>query len=397
MPEPALPFRRPGRLAVGLVVALVALNLRPALTGVAPVLTEIMRGTGLDAGGASALATLPVLCLGLASAAATPLVRRLGLERAVLVLLAIIIAGLALRGTGSLAALFAGSLLAGAGIGLGNVLMPTILKRDFAGHPALMTGIYTTMLCLGAAIAAAVAVPLLDVTGGWSGSLAFWAWPALAALVIAGWVWRGHIFRPAPAERLHSPGGPPLLRSPLAWQVTVFMGLQSMLAYAVFAWLAPMLRSRGDDAQVAGLVVSVCVLTQMVASLPMPALAVRLRNQGVPAAVSIAMIVGSFVALARGPLEWQWVMAATLGLGAGAAFALAITLMVLRSGDSRVAASLSSMSQGFGYTIAACGPLLVGVLHGRTGGWGGAEALFVVVGAGASIAGGLAGRPLVLR
>lgn len=396
MPEPALSFRRHGRLAASIVVAVVALNLRPALTGVAPVLAEIMHGTGLNVNGASALETLPVFCLGFASAGATPLVRSQGLERAILIVLAVIVGGLALRGTGGVAALFAGSLLAGIGIGVGNVLMPTLLKRDFASHPALMTGVYTTMLCLGAAIAAAIAVPLLNVAGGWGGSLAFWALPALAALVVSAWVWRRPVLRPMPA-RVAERGGVALLRSPLAWQVTTFMGLQSMLAYAVFAWLAPMLRSRGDDPRTAGLVVSVCVLTQMAASLPMPLFAVRLRSQGVPAAVSIAVIVGSFVALARAPLGWQWLMAATLGLGAGAAFALAIMLMVLRSADSRVAASLSSMSQGFGYTIAACGPLLVGVLHGRTGGWGGAEALFVIVGIAAAIAGVLAGRPLLLR
>lgn len=397
MPEPALPFRRHGRLAASIVVAVVALNLRPALTGVAPVLAEIMHGTGLDVNGVSALETLPVFCLGFASAGATPLVRSQGLERAILIVLAVIVGGLALRGTGGVAALFAGSLLAGVGIGVGNVLMPTLLKRDFASHPALMTGVYTTMLCLGAAIAAAVAVPLMGATGGWGGSLAFWALPALAALIVSAWVWRRPVLRHAPTRVAEPGAGTALLRSTLAWQVTIFMGLQSMLAYAVFAWLAPMLRSRGDDPRTAGLVVSVCVLTQMAASLPMPLFAVRLRSQGVPAAVSIGVIVGSFVALARAPLGWQWVMAATLGLGAGAAFALAIMLMVLRSADSRVAASLSSMSQGFGYTIAACGPLLVGVLHARTGGWGGAEALFVIVGIGAAVAGMLAGRPLLLR
>ncbi len=311
-------------------------------------------------------------------------------------LLAAIAAGVALRGAGSIPALFAGSLLAGGGIGLGNVLMPAILKRDFAGHPALMTGIYTTALCLGAAIAAGIAVPLLDATGFWGASLAVWALPAAAALLSAGWVWRRRIFS-RDRRAVAVPAGMRLLRSPLAWQVTGFMGLQSMLAYAVFAWLAPMLRSRGDDARSAGLVVSVCVLSQMFASLPTPALAARLRSQSAPAALSALTIAASFVGLARAPLAWQWGFSVLLGLGAGAAFALAIMLMVLRSADAAVAGALSSMSQSFGYTAAAFGPLLVGLLHARSGGWGGAEALFVAAGVAAAIAGGLAGRPRVLR
>ena len=376
---------------------MVAFNLRPALTGVAPVLAEIMRATGLGAAGASALATLPVLCLGLSAAAAPLLVRRLGMERAVLALLAAIVAGLALRGAGGVGALFAGSLLAGCGIGLGNVLMPAILKRDFAGRPGLMTGIYTTALCLGAAAAAGLAVPLLALAGGaWAASLAFWALPAAAALALAGWVWRRRIFGPPP-RGVTPPSGARLLRSPLAWQVTLFMGLQSMLAYAVFGWLAPLLRSRGDDPRTAGLVVSVCVLSQMAASLPTPVLAARLRRQSVPAAASALLIAASFLGLARGPLAWQWAFSVALGLGAGAAFALAIMLMVLRSADGAVAAGLSSMAQAFGYTLAAFGPLLVGLLHARTGDWSGAEALFVLAGLGAAVAGALAGRPRVLR
>ncbi len=392
------PFSRPpSRLATGLVVALVALNLRPALTGVAPVLAEIMRATGLGAGGASALATLPVLCLGLAAATAPPLVRRLGMERAVVLTLAVIVAGLALRGAGGIATLFAGSLLAGCGIGLGNVLMPAVLKRDFSGHPALMTGIYTTALCLGAAAAAGLAVPLLAaVDGAWAASLALWALPAVAALLLAGWVWRGRIFA-QPPRAVVPPSGAMLLRSPLAWQVTLFMGLQSMLAYAVFAWLAPMLRSRGDDPRTAGLVVSVCVLSQMAASLPTPILAGRRPSQAIPAALSVLLIAASFLGLARGPLAWQWGFSVALGLGAGAAFALAIMLMVLRSADGAVAAGLSSMAQAFGYTMAAFGPLLVGLLHARTGDWSGAEALFVAAGLAAAAAGVLAGRPLLLR
>ena len=147
------------------------------------------------------------------------------------------------------------------------------------------------------------------------------------------------------------------------------MGLQSTLAYVVFGWMAPMLRSRGDTAVTAGLVVSVSVVFQIIASLPAPILAARLRQQSGPAAADMLMAAVSFVALLTAPLVWQWALAAVLGLAQGAGFSLAILLIMLRAGDSEAAARLSGMAQGVGYTMAAAGPLLVGVLHDRNGGW----------------------------
>jgi len=165
-----------------------------------------------------------------------------------------------------------------------------------------------------------------------------------------------------------------------------------MLAYVVFGWMAPVLRSRGDTAVTAGLVVSVSVVFQIIAALPAPILAARLRRQSGPAAVAMLVAAVSFVALLAAPLPWQWALSAVLGLAQGAAFSLAILIILMRAGDSATAARLSGMAQGVGYTMAAFGPLLVGVLHDRSGGWNGAGWLFVVAGLGAAVAGALAGR-----
>jgi len=376
------------------VVVLIALNLRPAFSTVAPVLPEIMADTGLSATGASVLTTAPVLCLGLFSPLAPWLAHRIGTERAMLVALSAILLGTGLRGLPSVPALFAGSLLAGAGIGVGNVLMPGLLKRDFPGRGALMTGVYVMALAVGAAVASAVTAPLRLALGGWwGGALAAWTVPAAAAMLAAGLVWAGRLGRAsgsAAVPVVRRDGG--LWRDPLAWQVTLFMGLQSTLAYVVFGWMAPMLRSRGDTAVTAGLVVSVSVVFQIIASLPAPVLAARLRRQSGPAAAAMLLTAASFVALLTAPLAWQWVLAAMLGLAQGAGFSLAILLIMLRAGDSEAAARLSGMAQGVGYTMAAAGPLLVGVLHDRGGRWGGAGWLFAVAGVAAAAAGALAGR-----
>jgi len=376
------------------VVVLIALNLRPAFSTVAPVLPEIMADTGLSATGASMLTTAPVLCLGLFSPLAPWLARRIGAERAMLVALSAILLGTGLRGLPGVPALFAGSLLAGAGIGIGNVLMPGLLKRDFPGRGALMTGVYVMALAVGAAFASAVTTPLRLALGGWwGGALAAWTVPAAVAILAAGSVWAGRLGRgPGGAAVPVLRRGAGLWRDPLAWQVTLFMGLQSTLAYVVFGWMAPMLRSRGDTAVTAGLVVSVSVVFQIIASLPAPILAARLQRQSGPAAAAMLLTAASFVALLTAPLTWQWALAAVLGLAQGAAFSLAILLIMLRAGDSEAAARLSGMAQGVGYTMAAAGPLLVGVLHDRSGGWGGAGWLFAVAGVAAAAAGALAGR-----
>jgi len=143
-------------------------------------------------------------------------------------------------------------------------------------------------------------------------------------------------------------------------------------------------------------VVSVSVVFQIIAALPAPILAARLRSQSGPAAVAMLVAAVSFVALLAAPLPWQWVLSAVLGLAQGAAFSLAILIILMRAGDSGTAARLSGMAQGVGYTMAAFGPLLVGVLHDHSGGWSGAGWLFVVAGLGAAVAGALAGRDKLL-
>jgi len=388
---PAAP--RAERLKLAAVIVLIALNLRSTLASLAPVLNEIMAATGLTAVGASVLTTAPVLCLGLAGALAPPLARRLGIERAVLVLLALIAAGTALRGAATIAALMVGSVVAGAGIGLGNVLAPVLVKRDFPDHAALITGTYVTALCVGAAVASGATVPLYRAFDhSWPAALMVWALPVLATMALAAVVWAVPLRTAAGGSAGSVRLARGLWRDALAWQVTLYMGLQAALAYCVFGWLAPVLRSRGDDAVTAGLVVSVVLLAQVPACLPAPLFAARLRRQSMPAAIPLLVIGACFPLLLWGPLDWQWLVALAMGLAMGAAFALAVMFMVLRAPDGHRAAQLSSMAQSVGYSMAAAGPLLMGVLHDLTGDWTGAGVFFPVVGVIAAASGALAGR-----
>jgi CP family cyanate transporter-like MFS transporter len=389
-PDSQAPFP----FAKAVLVGVIGLNLRPALAGVAPILPGLMHDTGMGERGASLLGALPVLCLGVFGLLAPALARRLGLERAILSVLALLALGLAGRSAGSVPALFAGSVVAGAAIGAANVLIPALLKRDFGAWPGPISGIYVTALCLGAALGAAGAVPVAQAFGGWRGALGVWCLPALAALLLAAILLRPY---GAGAGALPDRRGSRLLGRALAWQVTLYMGLQSLLAYAFFSWMAPMLGSRGDSPGTAGLVVAVSVLAQIAAALPAPLIASRMRRQSLPAAAAVLTIAVCYLGLIYAPLALQWPFSIGLGLGSGAALSLAITLILLRSADGTVAAELSGMSQGFGYSIAALGPLLVGLLHSRDGTWNGAGWVFAVVGIVAAISGALAGRPRLLH
>lgn len=390
-PPPTPAPSRGRRILLGASVVLIAFNLRPVFASLSVVLPEIVRATGLSATAASLLTTLPVLCLGLFAPLAPGLGRRFGTERTLLGCMALILVGTLLRGTGHVPLLFLASAIAGSGIAVANVLLSGLVKRDFAGQAALMMGLYTMAVCGGAASAAGLTVPIEHALGGgWTAALAVWALPA--ALVTLLWAPQALARKPIASESGFTVRG--LWRDRLAWQVTCFMGLQSALAYIVMGWLAPILRERGLASDVAGYVVSVSVITQVVTCLVVPALAVRLRNQ-IGLAVALALLtVAAMLAQLFAPLGGVWVWAVLLGIAQGGTFALALTMIVLRSPDSHVAAHLSGMAQGVGYVIAAFGPLLAGLLHGWTGSFGAASWLFVGVGVALVIAGIGAGRTL---
>lgn len=376
----------PGRFLLGLALMLVAFNLRPALSTVGPLLGLIRETTGLTAAGAAVLTTLPVLCLGLACTLAAPVIRRLGPDLGVLAGMTIVGAGLALRGLGGLAALFLGTALAATGIGFANVLLPALVKRDFPDSGGPMTGLYTMMLCLGAAAGVGAAVPAeRALNGGWTAALAVWALPALAA----AFAWIPFAGRGG-AGQAPTPGR--LLHDRLAWWVTAFMGLQSSLAYTLFGWLPLLLQGRGLSALDAGLYASLTTVSQAPGALVIATLAARARDQRAWIVGILALTAMAFLALAFGPDALRIPASCALGFGLGGCFGLALTLIVLRAADAASAAGLSAMAQGIGYAFACLGPLAFGLAHEATGGWGLAGALFAGIALAAILAGLPAGR-----
>jgi CP family cyanate transporter-like MFS transporter len=365
-PAPARPSRAAvvplSGLAVASVVVL-AFNMRTAIGEIPPVLPDL----GLSSAAQSVLATVPVVCFGLAALAAPAVRVRLGEERGLLAVLGLLLVGVLARAVWPHGGMFPGTVLAGCAIAVMNVFVPSLVRRRFPGHVGLMTGVYTTALVAGGSLSAATTVPLRDAAdGSLHIALGIWAIPIVVALV---W-WlpeRRHRALPPVAggrEAIRALG-----RSPVAWYVTLFMGLQSLLYYAPLSWLPAIHRDQGIDATNAGLLLSILNLISIPTTFLAPVIAHRMRDQRAAVAGTVAFTVTGLLGIMLAPASTGLVWVVILGLGQGAALSLALLMIILRAGDDHTAARLSSMAQGFGYLIAASGPLVTGLLHSATGGW----------------------------
>jgi CP family cyanate transporter-like MFS transporter len=347
------------------VVVAVALNLRPAIAAVPPVLDAIQRDLGLSATAAGLLTALPVVCMGAFAPAGAALARRVGQDAAVALALTLVAAGTLVRGLGpSAVALYGGTLVSGIGIALGGVLLPRVVKAWFPNRPGAVTGLYTAGLVTGAMLASAATVPLMNALGvGWPAAIAAWGLPAAAAL--AAWVPVTRRLRTA-AEPAPGPVRLPW-RSGVAWRVTLYMGSQSLLYYAALTWLSPLYLAEGWTADRAGLLLGLFSLTQIFSALAVPVLADRTGDHRPWIALCVGAATVMLAAIGLAPTAAPWLWAAVLGLGVGGMFALALTLLVKLASSPAGAARLSGMALLVGYLLAATGPVLAGALYDAAG------------------------------
>ena len=271
------------------------------------------------------------------------------------------------RSLSSTAALFGGTLVIGVSIGIANVLMPGIVKKDFSQRVGLLTGLYTMMLSAGPALAAGFTVPFDHLLGGnWRLALGFWAIPAALAVVV--WLpFRRH-GRPSEPQTI-SVLRTGLWRDPLAWSLTVYMGLQSLIFYTVLAWLPTVLHDRGTSVVAAGAVLALVNVVGIASALITPVLCNRMRDQRAAIVASTAALGIGLAGLQFDPRHLDLVWAVMLGIGQGSAISLALVMMVLRASMASEVNALSGMAQGFGYLIAAAGPAMAGALYSASGGW----------------------------
>src|SRR5438270_1953290 len=390
--------RRPYEIAL-LVIAVAAagLNLRTAITSLPPLFPDLQIRLHLSSAALSLLAATPVICFGVVSAFTAWLNRRYGEEMILLAALVLLTAGLLLRGVAPGIMLFPGTALAASAIAVLNVLLSSMAKRRWPQRAGLLLGIYLTTLSAGAIVSSLLSVPLYRISGG-SVRLALGVWAAPAALAVLLWLPQLR-YRTvgAPLAAAGAPrAGVKVYRYALAWQVTAFMGLQSLLYYAALSWLPTIFQDRGDSPITAGNLLALMGVGNLATSLLVPVLAHRRPSQS---ALVVPSLIGTAAGLAGSlwaPLGSApfWVL--VLGVSQGSCLGLAIFFMMARAPDADAAASLSAFSQSVGYLVASVGPLMVGLLHSATGSWNIPVALLLVLCAAELATGLLAGRPLVL-
>ena len=347
-------------------ILLIASTLRVTFTGAAPLLDAIRADYGLSTAQTGMLTTLPLLAFGLVSPLAAGVGRRLGIERSLLVALVLICLGIGLRSLPSTTLLFGGTAIIGCGIALGNVLLPGLIKRDFSQHVARMTGAYSITMGGAAALGSAMVVPLALAGFGWHGALLMlMVFPLLALLV---WLPQTRKTATAPltsSGAMHNRG---IWRSALAWQVTLFLGINSLVYYVIIGWLPAILQSLGYSEAQAGSLHGLLQLATAAPGLAIPLILHRLKDQR-----AIAVIVALMCAISACGL-WFWpgqavVWTLIFGFGSGATMILGLTFIGLRANSAHQAAALSGMAQTIGYLLAACGPPLMGKIHDANGDW----------------------------
>lgn len=361
-----LPKRNRALLLAGIL--LIAINLRPALASLGPLVDDIREATGLSNVLLGSLTTLPLMAFGLVSVLAPVCTKKFGVGRVLLAAMALLTAGILIRSMAWLPALYIGTIMLGVAIAFGNVLLPSLTKQNFSSHSGLITALYSSTMAIGASIAAGLSVPLAERHGwGWQGSLRVWA--VLSFLAFCIWIPQVLRLKKVDSNRSSIHAMKSMFRQRLAWQVAMFLGFQSFTFYVLLAWLPEMLVSRGFDNEAAGWMLSLSQATGIAGSMIIPFVAGKKPDQRSTVAVLIALELIALLGLLFQGFGAEWLWISIIGFALGGCFGLALLLIVLRSSDTETAIELSGMAQSLGYFIAATGPILIGSLFDLSGSW----------------------------
>jgi len=371
---PTPPVSRRGLLLVGTAIVLTGFNLRTAVNSIGPVLEEIEQGLGISSGLAGLITSMPLICFAVIGFAGPPLAARYRDGHVLAAALIVMTVGLLVRVAVPAVAFFlVGTVLTMVGGALGNVLLPSLVKKWFPDRTGLLVGAYSTALAIGGAVASVSTAPIAEAVGvdGWRWALGIWA--VFAFLAALPWLLvprhPGAGLSTRRPVRLRA-----LSRSRLAWVMAAFFGLQAVEAYVIVGWTAQYLRDEGMAASTAGVLVGVNALIVIPLNAVVPTGAVRQRLQRPMLVGFVCCYLAGWTGLGLAPLTLTWLWVSLLGVGMGT-FSMVLTLIGLRGRTPESVAALSTVSQGWGYAMAGAGPLLVGLLRGLTGGYTG---MFVI-------------------
>lgn len=362
-------------------ILFIASTIRSPLTSVGPIIGSIRDQLQISNSLAGFLTTIPLLAFAIVSPFAPRISKRFGLASTLFYALLILMVGILMRSEGSSSLLLIGTFLIGVGIAFANVLLPSLLKLSFPLHIGLMTGLYSVSMNISATLASGIAAPIANQTSyGWQGALGIWGIITFLAII----VWIPQVRKKPESEKEISKNvkvhvKTPLWKSPIAWSITFFMGLQSFLFYTTSSWIPVILQSTGFTDEAAGWMLSLVQFAQLPMLFIIPVVADKVRNQGaLVIAILVCYLIGyGGVQFGSENLTALWMI--FIGLGGGSAFGLSMMFFTLRTSTPEQAASLSGMAQSFGYLLAAVGPVLFGYLHDWTGSWTVPLYIFMVI------------------
>jgi CP family cyanate transporter-like MFS transporter len=358
--------RFPFSLYIGII--LIGANLRAPITSVGPILPDIQAALGLTGSAAGLLNAIPLLVFAVLSLIAPWFGRKYGTARVLGAALLTIAAGTVLRSMPLDGAIWIGTLMLSAGIAFGNVLLPGLVKREFPEQAPALIGMYAAAMATIAGIASGVAVPISRLPGfNWRWSIGIWAMLALVTFIV--WIPQlsGKQQDAAPPATLVKPPRS-VWRHAIGWQVSLFFALHSFVFYAVIDWYSSYATSVGVSSGRAGTYLLVFQVVAVATNLGSASLIKRSRDQvALGFTCGLLLLTGS-AGLLLAP-SWSLLWLISSGLGAGIAMVTSLSLFALRTRNHHQAAQLSGMAQFVGYSGAALGPLLFGIVHDATGGW----------------------------
>lgn len=362
-------------------VILIAFNLRPAITAVGPIIGLIDQDLGLPGWSLGILTSLPLIGFAIMSPIAPVLGRKYSNEVVVIWGMVFLAVGIVMRSIPMALFLFAGTTLIGIGIAVANVLLPGILKERFPGKVAFMTGLYSTAMGLMAALASGISIPLATAMGeSWELSLVVWIIPAILGIII--WVYFVQHRTSAneievhyiPADEVR------MWRSRLAWEVSIFLGLQALFYYVIIAWLPAILQDSGLSNESAGWLLSLTQFIGLPIGFILPVIAGKMKSQSLlTAGISLLAIIGTAGLTFSNSYTVLIISVALVGFSSGGLFPLALAFLGMRASNARQAAELSGMAQALGYFLAALGPIMSGYLRDLTGNWNVALLVLIVL------------------
>lgn len=355
-------------LFIGII--LVGANLRAPLTSVGSLISFIRDDLGMSHTLAGMITTLPLLAFAFLSPFAPKIANKLGIERTIFMSLLILMIGMVVRSLFGMSFLFIGTLLIGLAIAIGNVLIPGYVKMNFPFRIGLVTGCYAVVMNSFGALASGLSVPISSIKGmDWQGSLASWIVLTFIALVFWAPQLKNHVNIEDTSSVTQQEKKGSIWRSPLAWCITLFMGLQSLIFYTMITWLPDILHVHGYSPNAAGWMLFLMQSALIPLTFIIPVVAEKMRNQKLLSGLTGILFILGVAGVLLGNSFLLPIAIIMIGMASGSAFSLNMMFFSLRTRDVYQASEMSGMAQSVGYLLAAVGPALFGLLHDLSGSW----------------------------